>query len=297
MGAVFRWVKYIYEWCKAFSTQVLGAIKAGTTGVGTVYFVHGFNGDDTNDGLTRDKPFLTIRHALDQCVADHDDYIMVLDCWQQETFPISIDVSRVHIIGVDKENGKLPRMNAPTDTAIFTLDADYCEIANLSLNGGVGHAAIEIGSLVGDAGGRGAIRGCWFGVTGAGLYGIYVPATFDAPEMLIEKCRFGIGLTSDGIQVAGNMTRSVIKKCLFRAGAIGINVPSHMNNGWILSNRFVCSSVLAGTAITLTNTDSIFVDDNRAQIGKTAMGVIPYVDGGTNHWGVNYQDIVAVLPA
>lgn len=291
MGSWFRWIKNLREnlWKK------LEGVKAGWRGAGNTYFVHGFTGLDTNDGLTRDTPFLTIRHALDQCVADHDDYILVLDCWQQETFPISVDVSRVHIIGVDKENGKLPRMNAPTDTAIFTLDAEYCEIANLSLNAGVGHAAIEIGTLAGV--GRGAIRGCWFGVTGAGLYGIHVPATFDAPEMLIEKCRFGIGLTSDGIRIAGNATRSVIKKCLFRAQGIGINVTSHMNNGWILSNRFVCAAVEAGRAITLTNTDSIFVDDNRAQSGKTAMGVIPYVDGGSNHWGVNYQDIVAVLPA
>ena len=296
MGAWFRWIRYIYNWCKDFSTQVLGAIKAGTTGVGTVYFIHGFNGLDTNDGLTRDTPFLTIAHALDQCVADHDDYIYVLDCWQQEPFPISVDVSRVHIIGVDKENGKLPRMNAPTDTAIFTLDADYCEIANLSLNAGVGHAAIEIGSLAGDAGGRGAIRGCWFGVTGAGLYGIYVPATFDAPEMLIEKCRFGIGLTSDGIRIAGNITRGVIKKCLIRAQGIGINVTSHMNEGWILGNRIVCAADAAGRAITLTNTDGIFVDDNRANFGKTVTANNPFVDGGANNWAANYHGNTIVVP-
>jgi len=291
MGSWFRWIKKLYEnlWKK------LEGVKAGWRGAGNTYFVHGFTGLDTNDGLTRDTPFLTIRHALDQCVADHDDHILVLDCWQQEDFPISVDVSRVHIIGVDKENGKLPRMDAPTDTAIFTLDAEYCEIANLSLNGGVGHAAIEIGSLAGV--GRGAIRGCWFGETGAGLYGIYVPPTFDAPEMLIEKCRFGNGLTSDGIQIAGNMTRGVIQKCLFRPQAIGINVPSHMNDGWILSNRFACYGLVAGSGITLTNTDRIFVDDNRAQSGKDAMGVIPYVDGGDNNWGLNYQDITAVLPA
>ena len=295
MGAWFRWIKKLYQ--NLF--EKLEGLKAGWRGVGNTFFVHGFTGLDTNDGLTRDRPLHTLAAALLTCVADHDDYILVLDCWQQEDFPISVNVSRVHIIGVDKENGKMPRMNAPTDTAIFTLNADYCEIANLSLNAfpAGSHGAIELGSVVGDAGGRGAIRGCWFGVTGAGLYGIYVPPTFDAPEMLIEKCRFGIGLTSDGIRIAGNMTRGVIKKCLIRAQGIGINVTSHMNNGWILSNRIVCSSVLAGTAITLTNTDDIFIDDNRAQSGKTAMGVIPYVDGGSNHWGVNYQDIVAVLPA
>lgn len=263
-------------------------------GAGDVYFVDmPPNGDDGNIGTRPDQPFLTIEHAIGECADDHNDYIIVLDCWQEDTFPVSINKRRVHIIGLDVENGKYPRMNAPTDTAIFTLDADYCEIAGLSLNAGVSHGAIEWTGYHG----RGAIRRCWFGETGGGLYGIYDPAPHDAAEMLIEDCRFGNGLTSDGIRIAHNMTRGIIRNNLFRPQAIGINVTANMKLGWILSNRFVCFEDGNGAAITLTNSDDIFIDDNRANRGKAHWGANnPYVDGGTNHWGNNYQDILAVLP-
>jgi len=252
---------------------------------GNVFFVDGIAGDNGNDGDNPASPWETIAYALSQCTNDHDDYIIILDCYQQDTFPVSINKSRVHIIGLDVENGKYPRMNASGDTAIFTLDADYCEIARLSLNAGASHGAIEwTGSH-----GRGAIRYCWFGETGAGLYGIYVPATFDAPEMLVEGCRFGAGLTSDGIRIAHNMTRGIIRECTFRPQGIGINVTNDMAVGWILDNRFLCASDANGQAITLAAASAgVFVDGNSAHIGNTIMTNNPYRDLGSNHWGNNY---------
>lgn len=261
-------------------------------GAGKVFFVDKTYGSDGHDGDNPARPLYSIAHALSLCVSGRNDYILVLDAWQQDTFPISVNKSRVHIIGVGTDGG-YPGMAPPGDTAIFTIDAVAVEIARLSLGAGVSHGAIEFSG----ANGYGAIHDCWFGEAGAGLYGIYIPGIVDAAEELIQNCRFGAAITSDGIRIAHNATRSVIRDCLFRPLGIGINVTAHMTLGWILSNRFVCSSVLAGTAITLTNTDGIFIDDNRAQIGKTVMGVIPYVDGGANHWGRNFQDIAAVLPA
>ena len=282
-------------------------------GIGKVFYVDAAVGSNGNDGDDPKRPLLTIQYALSLCVNYRDDYIIVLNTngGASESFPITVTKSRVHIIGLDVLNGIYPRLSADVygDTAAFLLceatsdatggEGGYFEIAGFRISGGATHGAIEFPTVV-PAGatlkGRGVIRNNWIGRVHAAQDGIRIPAVTDVPELVIEDNVFGAAITRDGIRVEHNSTRTIIRRNLFRVGVIGINVPGHIASGWILSNRFVCSSVLAGTAITLTNSDGIFVDDNRAQIGKTAMGVIPYVDGGANHWGVNYQDIVAVLP-
>jgi len=71
MGAVFRWIKYIYEWCKGYAGALLGA-----GGPGTVFFVDPVNGSNGNSGRTQDKAFATTQHAINQCVANRGDTIV-----------------------------------------------------------------------------------------------------------------------------------------------------------------------------------------------------------------------------
>lgn len=262
-------------------------------GAGKVFFVDKTYGSDGYDGDNPARPLYSIAHALSLCVSGRNDYILVLDAWQQDTFPISVNKSRVHIIGVGTKGG-YPGMTPPGDTAIFTIDAPAVEIARLSLGAGVSHGAIEFSG----ANGYGAIHDCWFGEGGAGLYGIYIPPIVDAAEELIQNCRFGAGITSDGIRIAHNMTRGVIRDCLFRPGAIGINVTNAFALGWILDNRFLCHADVVGAAITLAATVSgVFVDGNSAHTGNTIMGAIPLRDLGANHWGMNYQGNTLILPS
>lgn len=283
-------------------------------GKGKVFYVDGAVGSNGNDGDDPEKPLLTIQYALSLCVNYRDDYIIVLNTngGASESFPITVTKSRVHIIGLDVGNGKYPRLSADVygDTAAFLLceaagdaaggEGGYFEIAGFRLSGGATHGAIEFPVCTTPGAtlkARGVIRNNWIGRVHAARDGIYMPALTDVPELVIEDNIFGLGITRDGIRVDYNATRTIIRRNLFRVGAIGINVPGHIAAGWILDNLFVMSGVVAGRAITLTNTDGIFVNGNHAQTGKTAMGVIPYVDGGANDWGTNYQDIVEVLPA
>ena len=298
MGAWFRWIKYIYEWCKNFSTQVLGAIKAAVMGGGTTYFVQGFDGLDTNDGLTRDKPFKTIAHALDLCVDGNDDSIIVLDHYQ-ETFPITVSKAKVHIIGVNVGQPMVWLTHA-LDTAIFNIEADFVEIAGFEFGAGATHAAIEFTASKG----YGRIHDCAFGWMQAGQDGIRVVAPFDPPEEIIEKCLFGEAVTRDGIRIDHNMTRGIIQDNIFRSvTGVGINVPGTMALGIIRRNKFMLPANTDGAAITLSAACAgVFVEDNDANFGDTAaMGAVPWVvtggAAGANCFDNNKRGGVVVFPA
>lgn len=296
-----------------FAPEVLEALSklkagGGSGGIGgDVYYVDGLAGLDTNPG-TRDLPFQTITYALTQCVADHDDYIIVLDCWQQEpAWPVVVNISRVHIIGLDVKNGKYPRMTPPGNTAVFQLGAaGYFELAGFGLGSGAAHAAIEWAAGVNE--GRGIIHAMWLGWVAAGQDGILIPATSDAPEIEISDCFFGTALTRDGIRIEGNATRGVFQKNLFReVGGVGLNALKDGSDlGAILENRFkVAKGAAQGSAISLAlGVGNAVVIDNKAAEDAENPGNNPYQDFSTgavgttlNAWGANYSGNVLVYPA
>jgi hypothetical protein len=269
---------------------------------GHVFFVDGNAGDDANPPDDASRPLLKIATALGFCVAGHDDTIIVLDCWQQETFPITVTKDRVHIIGLDVDNGHYPMMQAPTDTAIFVIDAGSVEVAGFGLDGissASTHGAIEIGKTTPRMGGR--IHDNWLGCTGAGAkYGIHSITGIDMSDFVIDHNVFGAGLVTNGMLISGSFTRGKILNNLFRiaTGSQGIKA-AHLALGFILSNSFSCPTNTTGIAITLdAGCEDPFVDDNRANFGKTVMANNPYVDtGALGNWGVNYKGNTLVLPA
>jgi len=271
-------------------------------GAGKVIFVDGISGADSNPPDDPAKPLKTIAYALGLCRNDKDDYIVVLDCYQQEaSWPIVVDKSRVHIIGLDVGNGKFPRMAPPGDTAVFQVgDKGYFEIAGFSLGAGAAHACIEV-----EAGGveaRGILHDLWLGWTESGQDGILVPDNTDAPELEIADSFFGSGLTRDGVRLAGNSTRGIIRRNLFnKVGGIGINaLKAGSDIRAILSNVFRCADAADGEAITLAaGVGNAVIDDNRAAEGAVAMTNNPYRDlsGSLNAWGANYRSNALILPA
>lgn len=261
--------------------------------MGNIFYVHGFNGNNAYSGLSPDDPFQTITYALAQCVNDHDDYIIILDCWQQDTYPIDVNKSRVHILGVDNWNGYLPRMAPPGDTAIFNINNSYIEIGHLCLAGGVGHGAIEVVNSLA----RSRIHDCQFGIPGAGQDGIVFDAAADATEMMIDHNTFyGPGVIRDGIRIEAAATRASIRFNVFRQIAgVGINVllEAHLND--ILENKFSLAADVQGGAITFiddASTDCL-IDHNSACFGKTLMAQNPYFDDGGNDWGCNWAQCIA----
>jgi len=278
-----------------FSVEGLhAAARLGVNKVmGNIFYVLGFApGSDSNSGLSPDDPFLTIAHALDQCVADHDDYIIIMDCWQQEDFPIDVDVSRVHILGVDNYNGFLPRMAPPGDTPIFNITQSYVEIGHLCLSGGDGHGAIEILGILA----RSRIHDCVFGIPAACQDGIVFDVTADATETMIDHNLFsGPGIVRDAIRIEAAATRAMIRNNVMRqVGGVGINVlaEAHLND--ILDNTISLAADGEGAAISFINAASAdcIVDHNSAMFGITKMGQNPYFDDGGNDWGCNWVQCI-----
>jgi len=266
---------------------------------GNVYYIDG-TGPDTNDGLTPFTPLASFKAALALCTSQRNDTIVVLDYWAAgtEDWPIVVDKEMVHIIGVPGSGGPWPQVDVVGDFAAFNITALGVEICNLAVHGGAAHGCIEIGATVWGV----EIHNCWFGETGTGQDGIRGVAPFDPAYLHIHHNRFGAGLTRYGVALLHNATRGMINDNVFHANAnVCIKIDNEFAQGWILDNKFGLLADVAGSAITLDATcvGGVTVVGNLAHFGDTAMAQNPYLDssaGGSNHWGLNYQGIVAVLP-
>jgi hypothetical protein len=268
---------------------------------GNIFFVHGTSGLDTNDGTTPETAFLTITAALAACTAGNNDYIFVVSYpgdAGEAVWPIPIDISKVHIIGTPTQASPSPLINAPADTACFTIYASggNTEIAGLEMTAGATAACIDTSGVVWKAN----IHHNDFGWQAGARDGILLPGVADCPHWLIHHNRFGVGLTRSGIRMEHNSTRSVISNNLFTVllGAIGIHLQGLCTGGInILDNKFRTPDNAAGEAITTSATAIGLATGNEAAEGKGAIGNNPYVDGGSFSWGINWANIVATLPA
>ena len=286
-------------------------INAQYHGIGhNVYYVYGNDGgigDDTNDGLTPTSPFLTITAALAACTANNNDCIVVLDYWQPtgETWPISVNVNLVHILGAMGQGGQWPQITPTGDTAAFSIAADYVELARMGLTGGATHGCVENNVAASRWGAR--IRDCSLGVLGAAQDGIRNVAAGDQPYLNVQRCRFGVGLTRDGIRIEHNATRAKIGdpwgagNMFERIPGVAINIVGAASEVGIYNNTVIVPANTAGGAITMS---AIAVNciafGNKANFGDTAMGNNPYADGaagGVNHWGNNMQAVTLVMPS
>jgi len=290
---------------------------------GNVYYVNGFTGLDTRTGLNPNYPLLTIAHALTHCVNDHDDYIIVLDHWQ-EAWPVAINVTRVHIIGVGVDpSHPYVALNAAADTAIFNLTgaSNNCEIAGFSFGGGNTRAGIE--NLGGSPMGI-YIHDCAFGHIFAG----------DTPQdgircdggnftnIRVENNNFygalapgGGTITRSGIRwiSGGDPVGGTIKGNVFKGLTIAINFiqVAPASGGFIVTDNLffldIADAGPFGWAITVNGPNNligcIFQNNHATQTGD-GTGNIPYRDLSTgvaattlNGWVMNYSGIVALIPS
>lgn len=294
----------------AYATKVKAIWNPPSTG--EIFWVDGFAGSESNTGKSPLDPLLKIATALSLCTNDQDDYIYVLDCWQQDTFPITVNKTRVHIIGVANKSNRFPCMQPTGDTAVFTIGSsgNDCEIADFNLSGGLNHGCIELTNPIGIH-----IHDCIFGSQHAGgtpQDGIAAISPHDPIHGLIEDCKFyGTGnnsnglITRDGIRNIGggasNFRNMTVRNNVF-LGIPGVAINLDFAQGaMILDNKFALDADTAGAAITLVGGClGCFIDGNSANYGDTAMGGVPYSDGGAagaNTWGLNYRAGVSIMPA
>lgn len=236
-----------------------------------IFFVDGFNGDNDNNGLSRDTPFLTITYALTQCDDGTDDVIFVMDAWNTEpAYPIVVNKSRVHIIGLSNPQmgGKYVAMIPVGDYAMFQIGYSGCgsEIAGFSLGGGATNPCIMLGpTTLMDA----WIHDCWFG----------------------NQYHLGASVPQDGIRNTGaNATNTLIEGCRFfgspgpgvggitRYGVYNFSGGASFRNSAIVQNRFHCMSY----AIYLTFATDFLVEHNYIMCpSDDAVGRGIYLNGAT----------------
>jgi len=273
---------------------------------GDVIYLDSNTGDDVNLGRMPSEPVASFLRALALCTSQRNDTIVVLDYWAAgtEAWPIVVNKEMVHIIGVPGQGAPWPQVNQTGDEAAFQITALGVEICNLSINGGAAHGAIEIAASIWGT----EIHHCWFGEAGTAQDGIRGVAPFDAAYLKVWGCRFGAGLTRNGIRLDHNATRGMLgapglEPNVFHAMSdVCIYVNNEFAQGWICDNIFGLDSNVQGRAITLDATcvGGVTIDGNHANYGDTAMGQNPYLDSavaGSNNWLLNYQAATAVLPA
>jgi hypothetical protein len=289
-------------------------------GAGNIYYVNGGSDGPANDnfsGLRPDLPKQTIQAAIDLCTSNNNDYVIVLNYGSNgraaETWPITVDKTLCHIIGVGTVGQKWPvvRVAAPAggDTAnpAFSVTADRVEIANLEIGGGNTAGGIHPTDAAGVWGLT--VHDCFFGVTGdsTGQDGIRVPAGSAAPYLTVYGCRFGHFVTRDGIRFDANATRCMIgvpgqpQNYFHHLAGVAINLASAVTEPGIFNNWIAIPANTAGAAITFAaGVLDAWVMGNVANFGDTDMGNNPYTDGagaGANDWAFNYQGITLVQPA
>lgn len=273
-------------------------------GPGEFYYVDGVDGDNSNDGLTPDTPLLTITAALAKCTSGNEDYIFVMNVHQPtgETWPIAVEKSCVHIIGMSTPLEPAPVIDPDGDYAAFSIGTtsnagSRVEISNLGLTGGTNHGCVEIADDVFGV----KIHDCIIGHNYYGAQdGIRINSTIDAPDIEIYNNVFGALLTRNGIRVITNATRGRIHNNIFarvQNEGIFLGTAAGVTDCWVYDNKFALPSDTAKYAIRIDNGSGGFIDGNSANYGRTGMTNNPYYDAGTNSWGLNYKAGVSVLPA
>jgi len=288
-----------------------GLAGAMAPGAGNVYYVNGGSDGpvvDTNDGLTPATPKQLLQSAIDLCVSNNNDYVIVLNYGGNaravESWPVLLNKDQVHIIGVGDVAQKWPVVSvaAPaagdTAAAAIRVTGNRVEIAGLELGGGDTAGCLELRTQWGAN-----IHDCFFGVTGDGVGrdGIHVPATFDAAYLTVWGCRFGASITRDGIRIDTQATRGMLGVSGYPSNffdlvpGIGINIVGPVNLAGIFDNRFALNDDGTGEAITIAaGASGGFVDGNVAGSANADPGNEPYVDtGNASFSGLNYKGITA----
>ena len=290
---------------------------------GNVFWVNGIDGvgSNSNAGITRAAPLLTLTYALSLCTDNQNDIIFVEDYWQPtgETWPIHVNKQQVHIIGNAQRGLPYPAIHPPADTAAFhlTSSGQYGSVENLTIGGGSSGGCIEWGQ-------DGQVDG-----------------------FLIRKCTFGhpwFGTPLNGIRQDGAVTRggygNRIEKCTFLSdlvggtgahlGAITGNAIAQLSVTLPFFDTEIVDNVFKGCqrAINLLLSKDNVIEENRFTVPDAASdgesiwlgaacfgnmmnnnwsfkgptGILtynPYYDASAslNHWGLNYRAGVSIMPA
>lgn len=268
----------------------------------TVFYVDSGHArtSNNNDGTDPDNPMQTVTAALARCTANANDFVIVRQMTNAlETFPITMSVNRVHLLSTFYRFGHGPEIRPVADTAGVLISADNVEIAGFEINGGATAGCIDV--KVASATWGADIHHCRFGFQTGGQDGIRMGGAVDKPHWTIHDNWFNIGLTRDGIRIDQNSTRSVIWNNRFRmldGAGVGINLVTLCTDIYgVFNNVFKVNGAVQGDAITCNvNSTGCMFDGNVGMDAGAAPAQIPFLDLGTNDWGVNWMGDAVAYP-
>jgi len=270
---------------------------------GNVYWVNNAHPDssDAHDGTDPEHPLATITQAIANCTANDEDYIIVQNFTNaSETWPIALSKSKVHLLCAHHENmwgGRI--VTPPADTAAFLITGDRVEVAGFDISAGATHACFEFSTTVQSWGAH--IHHNRMGWMGLCQDGIRMTGAVDKVNFLIHDNCFNDKITRDGIRIEQNATRGQIWNNIFRvtdATGVCINLVTLCTDIYaIYNNVFRCDGAAQGDAITCNvNSIGCMFWGNQAFHLAANPAQNPYLDLGTNHWGLNYSGDVVIYP-
>ncbi len=101
----------------------------------------GIAGSDTNDGLTPERPFATLTHAIAACVANRGDTIILMPGHAENiagAAGINVNIAGINIIGMGVDDAR-PKFTLITSAAAsFDLNSASCSLQNIIILDNVG---------------------------------------------------------------------------------------------------------------------------------------------------------------
>lgn len=266
-------------------------------------------GSDTNDGLTPATPFLTITYALTQLTGLRDSYIFVqrTTLASEAAWPIEITQAYLHLIGTPDQGSPTPAIRPQDNNHGLLINAGGVEVAGFIFSATA--ANLDACIYVGDAAQQWQthIHHNFFAWDSEAYDCIYLDN--QACQTRIHDNYFGAhGFDHYGICNDPNLgvIRTVIEDNVFIVdgrevtGSEGINLWLGAT-GVIKGNVFACPDSAVGEAIHITPGagGQALITGNYAMSGVAAnMTNNPFQDeDDANHWGLNYDNQTARLPA
>lgn len=271
---------------------------------GQIFYVHRASegADDANDGRTPQTAFLTMEHALSRCTTGANDYIYVLrhDA-ATETWPITVSIAYVHIIGTPYQATPTPAFRPNTDNhGINITGGGGVEIAGFifSMDHTYGDACIRVG----DNSWMNHIHHNWF-AWDSEAYDCIVD--YGEQTRIHDNLMGAHGFTHYGIWLDPSGGRRhihdnvIIQNGIEEQGTRCVHAQGHANV--IVNNVFQCAAGANGEAIQAAGgTANSLIDGNHAAGPAAGMGAFnPYrevLGAAASYWGINYAANAPVLP-
>lgn len=265
--------------------QHMGGVPVGglfTTG--KVFFVKPSTGSDGNTGRRPDRALKTLAKALSLCTANQNDVVYMISegnaasaCTDYQSAALDWNKDGVHLIGVNSGNGiqnrsRIAQLSTATNVDdLFTVSADNCLIANISVYHGVADATSK--GAVKVTGERNHFLNCTFSGIGhadmdtADNYSLKVSG---GAENLFEKCYIGLDTIARGtaanseIVLDAGATRNLFRDCIIATYAEAnthqfLIVPSAGIDRWTIFERCTFINMPTGDASGTTMTEAFEV--------------------------------------